>query len=146
MPEAPSFKYHNTSVLFSLLFSNLGKVYNLDPPLIPGMNIGVDQVIGTKFYGGTGIHVNALIGKTDDAVAGIRSWGNIKQQLLGEFRKQYGDLPFKEIKPSGMVLLPAWDRKFDDYVKDIPTRNFFGTRTKSRHTVIACRAINGVMT
>lgn len=52
----------------------------------------------------------------DDAVAGIRSWGNIKQQLLGEFRKQYGDLPFKEIKPSGMVLLPAWDRKFDDYV------------------------------
>ena len=52
----------------------------------------------------------------DDAVAGIRSWGNIKQQLLGEFRKQYGDLPFKEIKPSGMVLLPSWDRKFDDYV------------------------------
>ncbi len=52
----------------------------------------------------------------DDAVAGIRSWGNVKQQLLGEFRKQYGDLPFKEIKPSGMVLLPAWDRKFDDYV------------------------------
>lgn len=52
----------------------------------------------------------------DDAVAGIRSWGNIKQQLLGEFRKQYGDLPFREIKPSGMVLLPAWDRKFDDYV------------------------------
>jgi hypothetical protein len=52
----------------------------------------------------------------DDAVTGIRSWGNIKQQLLGEFRKQYGDLPFREIKPSGMFLLPAWDRKFDDYV------------------------------
>ena len=52
----------------------------------------------------------------DDAVAGIRSWGNIEQQLLGEFRKQYGDLPFKEIKPSGMVLLPAWDNKFDIYV------------------------------
>ncbi|MCK7541593.1 MAG: hypothetical protein MZV63_67265 [Marinilabiliales bacterium] len=47
-----------------MLFSDLGEVYSLDPPMVPGINFGIDQVFGKKFYGGTGIHFNTLIGQT----------------------------------------------------------------------------------
>lgn len=46
----------------------------------------------------------------------IRAWGNIEQQLLKEFRKQYGDGAFKDTSPSGLVLLPRWREKFDKFV------------------------------
>ncbi len=81
--------YHNTSFFISLLFSNLGKVYNLDPPLIPGINFGIEQLIGTKLYGGTGVHVNAIIGKTDDE-AGVNSFYSIRIPLFFGYRQISG--------------------------------------------------------
>ena len=85
----PAFRYRNTSMFLSLLFSNLGKVYSLDPPLIPGLGIGVEQLFGTKLYGGTGIHLNALIGKTDDA-AGVSSFYSLRIPLFAGYRQVSG--------------------------------------------------------
>jgi hypothetical protein len=64
--QEPGDRYRNTSLSFSLLFSNLGKVYSVDPPMIPGMKIGIEQLIGTKFYGGTGLHLSTLIGAIEE--------------------------------------------------------------------------------
>jgi len=91
----PAPKYHNTSFFLSLLFSNLGKVYSLDPPQIPGINFGIEQLIGTKLYGGTGVHANALIGKTDDE-AGVNSFYSIRIPVFFGYRqisnnRQWGD-------------------------------------------------------
>lgn len=83
-------QYHNSSVYFSLLFSNLGSVYNVDPPLIPGMCAGFDQVLGNRIYGGTGIHISALIGKTDDG-AGVSSFYNINIPLYAGYRQNNGN-------------------------------------------------------
>ncbi len=107
------------SDMFKGVFPNAASVLNWAGKARALMQLLIDFVINPALIDN---EINQYIARReipldpDDAVAGIRSWGNIKQQLLGEFRKQYGDLPFKEIKPSGMVLLPAWDRKFDDYV------------------------------
>jgi len=51
-----------------------------------------------------------------DAVTTIRSWGSVEQQLLADFRKQYGDSSFEIIAPSGLKLLPRWQVKFDKFV------------------------------
>jgi hypothetical protein len=87
---APAFRYNNTSVFFSLAFSNLGKVYSLDPPMIPGMNFGIEQLFGTKFYGGTGIHINTLIGKTDED-AGVSSFYFFRIPLFAGYRQVNGN-------------------------------------------------------
>ncbi len=76
-------------MFLSLQFSNLGKVYSLDPPLIPGLGIGVEQLFGTKLYGGTGIHLNALIGKTDEA-AGVSSFYSLRIPLFAGYRQVSG--------------------------------------------------------
>ncbi|HBE42054.1 MAG TPA: hypothetical protein DDW27_12770 [Bacteroidales bacterium] len=86
---APAPKYHNTSFFLSLLFSNLGKVYNLDPPLIPGINIGIEQMFGTKLFIGTGIHVSSLIGKTDED-AGVSSFYSFRIPLFLGYRQISG--------------------------------------------------------
>jgi len=104
---------------FGNLFPNAASALNWAGKARAMMQLLIDFVINPALLDNEISQYNArreIPLDPDDAVAGIRSWGNIKQQLLGEFRKQYGDLPFKEIKPSGMVLLPAWDRKFDDFV------------------------------
>jgi len=85
----PPFRYRNSSLFISFLFSNLGKVYGLDPPLVPGVGIGIDQVIGTKFYGGTGIHLNALIGKTHDD-ASVSSFYSMRIPLFAGYRQVTG--------------------------------------------------------
>lgn len=87
--RSPAFRYRNTSMFISLLFSNLGKVYSLDPPLIPGLGIGIEQLFGTKLYGGTGIHLNTLIGKTDDA-AGVSSFYSMRIPLFAGYRQVSG--------------------------------------------------------
>jgi hypothetical protein len=89
LPPSPVTQYRNTSVYFSFLFTNLGKVYNLDPPLIPGVSIGIEQVIGTRFCGGTGLHINALIGKTEDA-SGVNSFYSLSIPLFAEYRQMTG--------------------------------------------------------
>lgn len=66
LPLSVTPRYRNTSMFISFLFSDLGSVYDNDPPLIPGVSIGIDQVIGTRFYGGFGVHFNSLIGTTAD--------------------------------------------------------------------------------
>ncbi len=86
---APAFRYRNTSMFISFLFSDLGRVYNLDPPLVPGVSIGIDQVIGTRFYGGTGIHFNSLIGKTADA-AGVNALYTFRIPLFAGYRMTSG--------------------------------------------------------
>lgn len=87
--QPPAFRYRNTSVFLSLVFSDLGKVYSLDPPMIPGMNFGIDQVFGKKIYGGTGIHFNTLIGATDEE-AGVSSFYFFRVPLFAGFRQITG--------------------------------------------------------
>jgi hypothetical protein len=90
LPAAiPQFRYRNTSIYLTFLFSNLGKVYGTDPPMIPGIGIGIDQAIGTKFYGGTGLHLNTLIGKTDDG-AGVSSFYSARIPLFAGYRQVTG--------------------------------------------------------
>jgi len=82
-------RYRNTSMFVSFLFSDLGKVYGIDPPLFPGVSFGIDQVIGAKFYGGTGIHFNSLIGKTEDA-AGVNAFYTFRIPLFAGYRMTSG--------------------------------------------------------
>lgn len=82
-------RYRNTSMNVSFLFSDLGKAYGVDPPLIPGVSIGIDQVIGTKFYGGIGISFNALIGKTSDN-ADISAFYTVRIPLFAGYRMTKG--------------------------------------------------------
>lgn len=51
-----------------------------------------------------------------DAIVNVRAIGNIKPQMLAEYRKQHGDSVFQEISPSGLRLLPRWERKFDKFM------------------------------
>jgi len=74
----------------SFLFSDFGKVYGIDPPLFPGVSIGIDQVIGARFYGGTGIHFNSLIGKTEDA-AGVNAFYTFRIPLFAGYRMTGGN-------------------------------------------------------
>lgn len=83
-------KYSNTSMFFSLLFSDLGKVYDIDLPLFPGVSIGIDQVIGTRFYGGTGIHFNTLIGKIEDAAV-VNAFYSLRIPLFAGYRMSSGN-------------------------------------------------------
>jgi hypothetical protein len=73
----------------SFLFSDFGKVYRIEPPLFPGVSFGFDQVIGAKFYGGTGIHFNSLIGKTEDA-AGVNAFYTFRIPLFAGYRMTSG--------------------------------------------------------
>ena len=87
--QAPVFRYRNTSFFLSVLFSDLGKVYSLDPPMIPGLNFGFEHVFGTKFYGGTGIHFNTLIGQTNED-AGVSSFYFFRIPLFAGYRQVAG--------------------------------------------------------
>lgn len=78
-------RYRNTSMFITFLFSDLGRVYNIDPPLIPGISAGIEQVIGTKLYGGTGITFNTLIGKTSDE-AGVNAFYSFRIPLFAGYR------------------------------------------------------------
>jgi hypothetical protein len=88
--HAPQFKFRNTSLLMGLLFSNLGKVYGTDPPMIPGFSIGLEQFFGSTLYGGTGIHMIALIGKFDES-AGVNSFYTVRIPLFAGYRKVNGN-------------------------------------------------------
>jgi hypothetical protein len=88
--QSPQFKFRNTSLLMGLLFSNLGKVYGTDPPMIPGFSIGLEQFFGSALYGGTGIHMIALTGKIDES-AGINSLYTIRIPLFAGYRKVNGN-------------------------------------------------------
>ncbi len=87
-------RYRNTSVSIALLFSDLGQVYSLDPPMIPGINIGFEQLVGKNFYGGAGMHLNTLIGKTEDA-AGVGAFYNIQIPLFAGYRRYNGNNHWK---------------------------------------------------
>lgn len=88
--QRPQFKFRNTSLVAGLLFSNLGKVYGTDPPMIPGFSIGLEQLFGSALYGGTGIHMIALTGKIDES-AGINSLYTIRIPLFAGYRKVNGN-------------------------------------------------------
>lgn len=90
LPPARAPRYRNTSLFISFLFSDFGKVYGIEPPLFPGVGIGIDQVIGTKFYGGTGIHFNSLIGKTADA-SGVNAFYSVRIPLFAGYRMISGN-------------------------------------------------------
>lgn len=89
LPAARTQKYRNTSMFISFLFSDFGKVYGIEPPLFPGMSVGIDQVIGAKLYGGTGIHFNSFIGKTADA-AGVNAFYTFRIPLFAGYRMVTG--------------------------------------------------------
>ncbi len=86
---SPVISYRNTSVLFSILFSNMGKVFGNDPPLMPGLSLGIEQLAGKKFYGGAGIHFNTLFGKTGKDTD-VSSFYNISIPLFAGYRQDNG--------------------------------------------------------
>lgn len=90
LPHARAPRYRNTSMFISFLFSDFGKVYGIDPPLFPGVSIGIDQVIGVKFYAGTGIHFNSLIGKTANA-DGVNAFYSVRIPFFAGYRMISGN-------------------------------------------------------
>jgi len=85
----PVFRYRNTSMFLSMLISDLGMIYNLDPPVVPGLNLGIDQLLGRKFYVGTGLHFNTLLGLTD-LNDDVSSFYFIRVPLFAGFRQVIG--------------------------------------------------------
>ena len=71
----PATQFKNTSFIISLKVSNLGNALGLNKNLVPGAEIGLEQLIGTKFYFGTGILLNAY-------TADLESIGQDEIQLL----------------------------------------------------------------
>lgn len=46
-----------------------------------------------------------------------KDYGQLRMTMMKEFRKQYGDEVFKEIRPSGLTLLPRWKPKFNGFLE-----------------------------
>jgi len=80
----------------------LFKTYVFDPYL---MNDAVDRYYGMREAGN----------EPGDAIAIIGAIGNIRQQLLAEFRKVHGDQVFEEIASSGLNLLDRWEPRFQEF-------------------------------
>ncbi len=51
----PAVTYRNSSFILGIKFSNLGDALNLDQNIVPGFEVGLEQLFGTKIYFGTGI-------------------------------------------------------------------------------------------
>ncbi len=85
----PTVRHRNTSMFFSLLISDFGRIYNLDPPVVPGLNLGIEHLFGRKFYMGTGIHFNTLLGLTDSN-DDISSFYFFRVPLFAGFRQVTG--------------------------------------------------------
>lgn len=104
--------------LVEKIFPGLGSVLSWAAWAKTGMDVLINFVINPALLSAANesYYNNRKIFNQEEAIINIYSWGNIEQQLLGQFRKEYGDYAFKEIKPSGMVLLPKWKTKFDRYV------------------------------
>lgn len=62
--QAPE-KFNNTSLLLDIKFANLGKTLMLKNNLVPGIELGVEQLIGKEIYVGTGILFNAYYATID---------------------------------------------------------------------------------
>lgn len=80
----------------------LFKTYVFDPYL---MNDAVDRYYGMREIGN----------EPADAIAIIGAIGNIRPQLLDEFRKIHGDQVFEEIAPSGLNLQDRWEPRFQEF-------------------------------
>ncbi len=104
--------------LVDKIMPGLGSVLSWTAWAKTGMEVLINFVINPALLSAANesYYNNRKVFDPEDAIINIYSWGNIEQQLLAQFRKQQGDLVFKEIKPSGMVLLPKWKNKFDLYV------------------------------
>lgn len=50
------------------------------------------------------------------AIAHVRAWGNIRQQMLEKFKEEYGDLVFESTDPSGYVLQDRWEGRFQRFL------------------------------
>lgn len=85
----PSIIYRNTSIVLSVGISDFGRAYNLDPPVVPGLNIGIDHVFGKRVYFGTGLHFNTLLG-LDNSSDETSSFYFLKVPLFAGFRQVTG--------------------------------------------------------
>ncbi|PIF02137.1 MAG: hypothetical protein CR996_01630 [Draconibacterium sp.] len=56
----PLIRHKNTSFIIGLKFSNLGEGLLLSEKMLPGAEIGMEQLIGGKFYFGTGALFNVF--------------------------------------------------------------------------------------
>lgn len=97
-----AFKGALTVFTVAKLAMGVFKTFVFDPYL---MNDAVDRYYGMREIGN----------EPGDAIAIIGAIGNIRQQLLGEFRKIYGDLVFEDIAPSGLILLDSWEPRFQEF-------------------------------
>jgi hypothetical protein len=53
----------------------------------------------------------------ETALSIMRDYGQVLMEMKKLFREQYGDAAFAEISPSGLTLLPKWERKLDGFIK-----------------------------
>ena len=51
-------RYRNTSLIFNAKFSNIGEHFSLDQSLVPGFEVGFEQLFGKKYYVGIGVGMN----------------------------------------------------------------------------------------
>jgi len=101
LPPAPAVQQphqrrnRNTSVVMSALFSNLGAVYGLDPYLVAGFGLGAEQLIGSKYYFGLGVHFNTLAGNIETLTESLESQYYLKMPIFAGFRNYTGNLCWK---------------------------------------------------
>ncbi|QGY42150.1 hypothetical protein GM418_00315 [Maribellus comscasis] len=60
-------KFNNTSLLLDIKFSNLGEALLLENNLVPGIEIGMEQLFGNEIYFGTGVHFNAYLATLENS-------------------------------------------------------------------------------
>lgn len=65
----PPVRYKNTSFMINARFSNLGEAFNLKEKLMPGFEVGIEQLFGKKIYFGTGINVDFYFSNFDENAA-----------------------------------------------------------------------------
>ena len=75
----PAHHYRNTSLIIDAKFSNLGEAFRLNNKLMPGFEMGIEQLFGTKIYFGTGINMDMFFSDFDSRY-------DISQEFIYFFR------------------------------------------------------------
>jgi len=61
----PKINYRNSSIIFHGKFSNLGEAFYLSESMMPGFEVGFEQLFGKQGYFGTGITANFFFSDMD---------------------------------------------------------------------------------
>ena len=62
-------RYKNTSFMINARLTNMGEAFSLKEKLMPGFEVGIEQLFGKQIYFGTGINIDFYFSNFDDNAA-----------------------------------------------------------------------------